>query len=216
MSSIPAAPGSDASRTPALRAVVATHNAHKVAELQRILGAALPGLELVAYDGPSPVEDGDSFAANALIKARAAAEHTGLIAIADDSGISVDVLGGAPGIDSAHYSGERDDAANVEHLLANLADVPADERTAQFTCAAALVDPARTDDTREHVELGIWPGRVALEVAGGGGFGYDPVFIPEGLDVTSAEISADEKNAISHRARAFAALAAVMRERCGA
>nr|WP_198675505.1 RdgB/HAM1 family non-canonical purine NTP pyrophosphatase [Microcella putealis] len=199
-----------------MRAVVATHNAHKVAELQRILGAALPGLELVAYDGPSPVEDGDSFAANALIKARAAAEHTGLIAIADDSGISVDALGGAPGIDSAHYSGARDDVANVEHLLTNLADVPVDERTAQFSCAAALVDPARSDDTREHVELGIWPGRVALEAAGGGGFGYDPVFIPEGLEVTSAEISADEKNAISHRARAFAALAAVMRERYGA
>jgi XTP/dITP diphosphohydrolase len=199
-----------------MRAVVATHNAHKVAELQRILGAALPGLELVAYDGPSPVEDGDSFAANALIKARAAAEHTGLIAIADDSGISVDALGGAPGIDSAHYSGERDDAANVRHLLANLADVPAENRAAQFTCAAALVDPARTDGTREHVELGVWPGRVALEAAGGGGFGYDPVFIPEGLEVTSAEISADEKNAISHRARAFAALAAVMRERYGA
>lgn len=217
MTSIPAAPAAgDQTRRPALRAVVATHNAHKVAELQRILGAALPGLELVAYDGPSPVEDGDSFAANALIKARAAAEHTGLIAIADDSGISVNALGGAPGIDSAHYSGTRDDVANVEHLLMNLADVPTDERTAHFTCAAVLVDPARTDDTREHVELGIWPGRVALEAAGGGGFGYDPVFIPEGLEVTSAEISADEKNAISHRARAFAALAAVMRERYGA
>lgn len=199
-----------------MRAVVATHNAHKVAELQRILSAALPGLELVAYDGPSPVEDGDSFAANALIKARAAAEHTGLVAIADDSGISVDALGGAPGIDSAHYSGSRDDAANVRHLLANLADVAAENRAAQFTCAAALVDPTRADDTREHVELGVWPGRVAFEVAGGGGFGYDPVFIPEGLEVTSAELTADEKNAISHRARAFEALATVMRERYGA
>lgn len=200
-----------------MRAVVATHNAHKVAELQRILGESLPELELVAYDGPSPVEDGDSFAANALIKARAAAEHTGLLAIADDSGISVDALGGAPGIDSAHYSGDRDDAANVRHLLAALAAInEAEYRTARFTCAAALVDPALDGADREHVELGIWPGRVAPDVAGEGGFGYDPVFIPDGYDVTSAELPPGEKNRISHRARAFAALAEVLRARYGA
>ena len=200
-----------------MRVVVATHNAHKVAELQRILGAALPGLELLPYDGPAPVEDADSFAGNALIKARAAAAHTGLPAIADDSGVSVDALGGAPGVDSAHYSGERDDAANLRLVLTNLGD--ASDRSARFTCAAALVDPHDRDAAGaafEHVELGIWPGTIAHEPAGGGGFGYDPIFIPEGHSVTSAELSADEKNAISHRGRAFAALARVLAERYGA
>lgn len=205
-----------------MKVVVATHNAHKVAELQRILGAALPGLELLPYDGPAPVEDADSFAGNALIKARAAAAHTGLPAIADDSGVSVDALAGAPGVDSAHYSGERDDAANLRLVLTNLGDEP--NRAAQFTCAAALVDPVGTDPLDvdesgaafEHVELGIWPGTIAHEPAGGGGFGYDPIFIPEGYSITSAELTADEKNAISHRGRAFAALARVLAERYGA
>lgn len=198
-----------------MRVVVATHNAHKVAELQRILGAALPELELLPYDGPAPVEDGATFAENALIKARAAAAHTGLPAIADDSGVSVDALAGAPGIDSAHYSGERDDAANLRLVLANLGTES--NRAAQFTCAAALVDPLEGDgDPFEHVELGVWPGTIAREPAGVGGFGYDPIFIPDGLSVTSAEISADEKNAISHRGRAFAALARVLADRYGA
>jgi XTP/dITP diphosphohydrolase len=200
-----------------VKVVVATHNAHKVAELQRILGAALPALELLPYDGPAPVEDADSFAGNALIKARAAAAHTGLPAIADDSGVSVDALAGAPGVDSAHYSGERDDAANLRLVLTNLGDEP--NRAAQFTCAAALVDPLDVDESGaafEHVELGIWPGTIAHEPAGGGGFGYDPIFIPEGYSITSAELTADEKNAISHRGRAFAALARVLAERYGA
>ena len=200
--------------TEPIRVVVATHNAHKVAELQHILGAALPGLELLTYDGPTPVEDGDSFAANALIKARAAAAHTGLAAIADDSGVSVDALAGAPGIDSAHYSGERDDAANLQLVLTNLGQQS--NRAAQFTCAAALVDPLDLDESGapfEHVELGVWPGAIALDAAGVGGFGYDPIFVPAGLSVTSAEISADEKNAISHRGRAFAALARVLAAR---
>lgn len=205
-----------------MKVVVATHNAHKVAELQRILGAALPSLELLPYDGPAPVEDADSFAGNALIKARAAAAHTGLPAIADDSGVSVDALAGAPGVDSAHYSGERDDTANLRLVLANLGTES--NRAAQFTCAAALVDPRGSDGHSvddsgaafEHVELGVWPGTIALEPAGIGGFGYDPIFIPEGLNVTSAEISADEKNAISHRGRAFAALARVLADRYGA
>lgn len=197
-----------------MKVVVATHNAHKVAELQRILGAALPTLELLAYDGPAPVEDGATFGENALIKARAAAAHTGLPSIADDSGVSVDALAGAPGIDSAHYSGERDDTANLRLVLANLGDES--NRFAQFTCAAALVDPLAGNGTAfEHVELGVWPGTIAREPAGGGGFGYDPIFVPEGLEVTSAEISADEKNAISHRGRAFAALARVLADRYG-
>lgn len=200
-----------------MKVVVATHNAHKVAELQRILGAALPTLELLPYDGPAPVEDADSFAGNALIKARAAAVHTGLPAIADDSGVSVDALAGAPGVDSAHYSGDRDDTANLRLVLENLGEES--NRAAQFMCAAALVDPLDVDQMGaafEHVELGVWPGTIALEPAGVGGFGYDPIFMPEGLSVTSAEISADEKNAISHRGRAFAALARVMADRYGA
>lgn len=195
-----------------MQVVVATHNAHKVSELQRILEVQVPGIQLLPYDGPVPVEDGDSFEANALIKARAAAAHTGLPSIADDSGVSVDALDGAPGIDSAHYSGERDDTANLQLVLENLG--PESNRAAHFTCAAALVDPLDGEGTPfEHVALGVWPGTIAHEAAGGGGFGYDPIFIPEGLSVTSAEISADEKNAISHRGRAFSALAAVLRER---
>lgn len=187
-----------------IQLVLATHNLHKVQELQRILGPSLDGIELLAYEGPSPVEDGDSFAANALIKARAAAAFTGLPAIADDSGISVDALGGAPGIDSAHYSGARDDAANVAHLLAALGDAP--DRAAHFTCAAALVS-----GTDEFVELGIWSGTVLHEPAGPNGFGYDPIFKPAGFSVSAAELRPDEKNAISHRALAFRQLMPIVR-----
>ena len=168
-----------------IQLVLATHNLHKVQELQRILGPALEGIELLAYEGPSPVEDGASFEENALIKARAAAAFTGLPAIADDSGISVDALGGAPGIDSAHYSGARDDAANVAHLLAALGDTA--DRAAHFTCAAAFVD-----GENEFVELGIWPGTVLHEPAGPNGFGYDPIFKPAGFSVRSAELRPDE------------------------
>ncbi|MDM4763555.1 RdgB/HAM1 family non-canonical purine NTP pyrophosphatase [Galbitalea sp. SE-J8] len=189
-----------------MQLVLATHNAHKVEELRRILGAALDGIDLIGYDGPEPVEDGDTFEANALIKARAAHAHTGLPAIADDSGISVDALGGAPGIRSARYAGSRVDRDNLELLLANLGQT--DDRAARFFCAAALVA-----DGFEHVELGVWPGTVLREPAGVGGFGYDPIFRPLGLDVSAAELTADEKNAISHRARAFAAIMPVVRAR---
>jgi XTP/dITP diphosphohydrolase len=184
--------------------VLATHNAHKVSELRNILGAQLEGIELIGYDGPEPIEDGATFAENALIKARAAFAHTGLPAIADDSGISVDALGGAPGIHSARYAGTRDDADNVALLLKNLASEP--NRAAQFTCAAALVTSAG-----EHVELGIWHGTVLAEAAGAGGFGYDPIFKPAGLSVSSAELRPDEKNAISHRRLAFDALMPTVR-----
>ncbi len=189
-----------------MKLVLATHNAHKVEELRRILGDRLDGIELVGYDGPEPVEDGDTFEANALIKARAASAHTGLPAIADDSGISVAALGGAPGIQSARYAGTRDDADNYRLLLQNLGN--SDDRAADFMCAAAFVD-----GDFEHVELGVWPGTVLTEPVGSGGFGYDPVFQPEGLAVASAELTADEKNAISHRSRAFAALMPVVRAR---
>lgn len=190
----------------AVKVVLATHNGHKVLELRRILGPVLAGIELIAYDGPEPVEDGETFAANALIKARAAAAHTGFPALADDSGICVDALGGAPGVHSARYAGTGIDADNVDRLLRELGDQS--NRAAQFVCAAALVDGGF-----ERVELGVWPGKVLYEPAGGGGFGYDPVFSPEGFDVSSAELTADEKNAISHRNRAFTALLPVVRER---
>ena len=186
-----------------VKLVLATHNAHKVDELRRILGDKLSGIELIGYDGPEPVEDADSFAGNALIKARAAAKHTGLAAIADDSGISVDALNGAPGIHSARYAGNRDDRENLELLLANLVGIT--DRAAQFTCAAALV----VGDF-EHVELGVWPGTVLTEPAGVSGFGY-PVFRPDGLAVSAAELTADEKNAISHRALAFGQIMPVVR-----
>ena len=189
-----------------VRVVLATHNPHKVTELRRILGSALDGIELVGYDGPEPVEDGDTFEANALIKARAAALHTGLPAIADDSGISVDHLGGAPGIHSARYAGGRDDAANLALLVERMRGTG--NRAAQFTCAAALVD-----GRFEHVEVGIWPGRLLAEPAGAGGFGYDPIFRPDGFAVSAAELTAAEKNAVSHRAIAFGRLVDVIRMR---
>jgi len=185
-----------------LPVVLATHNAHKVDELRRILGPHLDGLQLQAYDGPEPIEDGETFAANALIKARAAAAHTGLVAIADDSGISVDALDGAPGIHSARYAGTRESADNVALLLRSLEGVPESSRSAQFTCAAAAVLP----DGTEHVEIAVWPGSVLVAPFGGGGFGYDPVFRPAGLDVSAAQLSAAEKDAISHRTQAFTAL----------
>jgi len=190
----------------ASRIVLATHNAHKVAEFAQIVARVRPDLDVVGYDGPEPVEDGVTFAQNALIKARAACAHTGLPALADDSGICVDALGGAPGAFSAYWAGHRKDAAaNVELLLDQLSDIAHPHRGAHFTSVIALVLPGGT----EHVVEGIWPGRLATAPAGAGGFGYDPVFLPDGLpgpDRTAAELTAEEKNALSHRARAFVAL----------
>jgi len=187
-----------------MKLVLATHNAHKVEELRTILGPSLEGIELIAYDGPEPVEDGETFEANALIKARAAAQHTGLPAIADDSGIAAVALGGEPGIHSARYAGTRVDTDNVALLLANLAGK--DDRSAAFVCAAAFVD-----GEFEHVLRSEWAGTVLEEPAGPNGFGYDPVFKPAGLSVSAAELRPDEKNAVSHRAQAFAALMPVVR-----
>ena len=188
--------------------VLATHNPHKVEELRRILGDRLGPHELVGYDGPEPVEDGETFEANALIKARAAAAVTGLPSIADDSGIVVDALGGDPGVRSARYAGTNDDGDNFRLLLENLRD--ATDRRAEFVCAAALVDGGF-----EHTERGVWPGSVLTAPAGRGGFGYDPVFLPDGGTRSAAELTADEKNAVSHRARAFARLVEVLRRRYG-
>ncbi|GAB3602223.1 RdgB/HAM1 family non-canonical purine NTP pyrophosphatase [Microbacterium aureliae] len=189
--------------------VLATHNPHKVEEFQAIVTEVRPDLQVISYDGPEPVEDGVTFAENALIKARAAAAHTGLPALADDSGICVDVLGGAPGVFSAYWAGHAKDAgANVALLLDQLSDIADPNRTARFVSTIALVVPG--DASREDVVEGVWPGRLAHAPAGEGGFGYDPVFIPEGTERTVAEFSAREKNAESHRARAFAALAPLL------
>lgn len=187
-----------------IRVVLATHNAHKVEEFQRMLGAVSPHLEVVGYDGPEPVEDGITFAENALIKARAAAQYSGLPALADDSGICVDVLGGAPGIFSARWAGHHGDAdANLRLLLEQLSDVRPEHRGAHFTATIALVVPVEDGQPAETVVEGVWPGRIADAARGGNGFGYDPIFIPDGSEVTSAELGPDEKNRISHRARAF-------------
>ncbi|RFA13996.1 non-canonical purine NTP pyrophosphatase, RdgB/HAM1 family [Subtercola boreus] len=192
-----------------VRVVLATHNQHKVDEFQKILGARLPELEIVKYEGPEPIEDGTTFAANSLIKARAAALHTGLPALADDSGIAVDILGGSPGIFSARWAGHgKGDIANRELLLDQLADIHDDQRGAAFVCHIAVVVPAGAGGepdaaASEDVASGFWRGTVIREARGTNGFGYDPVFVPTGLDVTAAELSADQKNAISHRALAF-------------
>jgi XTP/dITP diphosphohydrolase len=191
------------------RLVLATHNAHKVGELRAILAPALPGLGPVAVVGardvgaPEPVENGVTFRENALIKARALAAFTGLPAVADDSGLAVDVLGGAPGIFSARWAGRHgDDAANLALLLAQLADITAPHRGARFVCAAALVTP----DGVEHVETGTLEGVLATEPRGAGGFGYDPILVPTGETRSCAELTPEEKNAISHRGTAFRAL----------
>ena len=188
---------------PITRLVVATHNAHKVAELQRILSEDLPDAVLEAYEGPEAVEDGVTFAENALIKAREAFEETGVASIADDSGIAVDALEGAPGIFSARYAGTRNDRDNLELLLQHMQGRT--DRGAAFVCAAAYVD-----GERELVEMGVWRGSVLEAPAGDGGFGYDPIFQPDDAPVSAAELSAEEKDALSHRRRAFRALAAVL------
>ena len=185
------------------KVVIATHNQGKVAELRLLLAETAPGVELVAYDGPEPVEDGDSFVANALIKARAAAEHTGLPALADDSGISAAALDGAPGIHSARYAGTRDADDNIDKLLREVS--AHDDRSVWFSCAAALVVP--DDEASEHVESGEWRGTLLEARVGSNGHGYDPVFRPDGETRSAAELTTDEKNAVSHRARAFRAIA---------
>ncbi len=198
--------------------VLASHNAHKLEELRRILAPLVPEIELIGYDGPEPVETGTSFEENALLKARAAAAHTGLPAIADDSGIAVDILGGSPGIFSARWGGPaRSDTANVDLLLWQLSDIADEHRAAGFVCAAALVVPESEGlDAVELCELGVWPGSILREPAGAGGFGYDPVFQPEGTCRSAAEMTPAEKDKHSHRTRAFTALAEEMRTRFAA
>ncbi|MFF8813467.1 RdgB/HAM1 family non-canonical purine NTP pyrophosphatase [Streptomyces pactum] len=198
------------------RLVLATRNAGKVTELRAILSEAGLGLELVGADAypeiPDVKETGTTFAENALLKAHALARATGLPAVADDSGLCVDVLGGAPGIFSARWSGRHgDDRANLDLLLAQISDIADGHRGAHFACAAALALP----DGRERVVEGRLEGTLRHEPAGSGGFGYDPILQPLGETRTCAELSPEEKNAISHRGKAFRALAPVVRELLG-
>ena len=199
------------------RLLLATRNEGKLAELRRLLADAVPGVEVVGLgdvpEYPEAPETGATFAENALLKAREAVRHTGLPAVADDSGIAVDALNGMPGVLSARWSGRHgDDDANTALLLGQLADVPDERRGAGFVCAAALVLP----DGLEHVLERQWRGRVIREKRGTNGFGYDPVFLPEGLDLTAAELEPGEKDARSHRGQAFAALVPVIAEALGA
>jgi XTP/dITP diphosphohydrolase len=192
--------------------VLATRNAAKLRELARILGAEdgahdrgtqirLAGLD--EFPGaPDVPETGATFEENALLKARAIADYTGLPAVADDSGLCVDALNGMPGVLSARWAGGHgDDKANLELVLAQVADVPAARLGARFVCAAALVT-----DSGEWVVTGQVEGRLIRAPRGSGGFGYDPIFLPDGFDQTTAEMTAEAKDAISHRGRAFRAL----------
>jgi len=189
-----------------LELVLATHNAHKVKEVAEILEPIVPGLSLLGYDGPEPIEDGSSFLENSLIKARAAFAHTGKASIADDSGIAVEILGGSPGIFSARWSGSKDDAQNRKLLLAQLKDVPEGNRQASFICTISMVS-----DAGEQSFTGVCPGRIAFEESGDNGFGYDPIFIPEGFEVTTGELDPMVKNSISHRSMALSQLASFLR-----
>lgn len=189
--------------------LLATRNSAKVAELRRILTAAgLTGLRVVGEDAvselPEVVESGATFAENALLKARSAAAHTGWAALADDSGLCVDALAGMPGVLSARWCGHHgDDRANLELVLNQVADVPAGRRGARFVCVAAFVTP----DGREVLTEGEVLGRLLTEPRGTGGFGYDPIFVPDGWEVTTAELAPEVKDSLSHRGRAFTAVA---------
>ena len=195
-----------------MRVVLATANPGKQREFAALLAPL--GLELILQTDlgvPSAAETGASFAANALLKAAHAAACTGLPALADDSGLRVDALHGGPGIHSARYAGEHaSDADNNARLLADLARVPDAQRGAHYCCVLALVHGA--DDPTPLFAHGEWHGRIAREPAGSGGFGYDPYFIPDGLAMTAAELSAEDKNRRSHRGLALRALAERLRQ----
>ena len=196
--------------------LLATRNAGKLAELQRLLETAVPGVEVVGLrdvpDYPEAPETGATFEENALLKAREAVRYTGLPAVADDSGLTVDALNGMPGVLSARWSGSHgDDEANLRLLLAQLADVPAGERGARFVCVAALVLPSGA----EHLAEGEVLGQLTRSPRGSNGFGYDPIFVPDGFERTTAQMSADEKDKISHRGKALRALAPVIAKELG-
>jgi XTP/dITP diphosphohydrolase len=232
---------SAAADPPRPRLVLATGNQHKLAELTRILAASGAQVELAGLAGfpgaPDVAETGATFAENALLKARAMAQFTGLPAVADDSGLCVDALNGMPGVLSARWAGRHgDDQANLRLVLAQVADVPDGRRGAQFACAAVLVLPSGP----EHVTVGTVSGRLIREPRGTGGFGYDPVFVPDLSELaaayevlghrppgageagdgalaglTTAQMPPEAKDAISHRGRALRALAPVIAETLG-
>ena len=189
-----------------MKLVLATHNAHKVKEVATILEPLVPGLELLGYEGPEPIEDGSSFLENSLIKARAAFLHTGITSIADDSGLAIEIMAGSPGIFSARWSGEKDDEKNRNLVLAQLRDVPAGNRAASFVCTISLVG-----ESGEVSFTGVLPGHIKASASGTNGFGYDPIFIPEGFEVSSAELEPEVKNSISHRSMALSQLASYLR-----
>lgn len=196
-----------------IRVVIASRNIHKIEEMRRILGAAGLELDLVGLqefpDLPDVEETGVTFAENALLKAREICAFTGLPAIADDSGLSVDALNGMPGIYSARWAGTHgNDRANLELLLAQLSHVAQDRRTAAFHCAAAIALPGGA----ERVVEGIMAGHVIAAPRGANGFGYDPIFVADGYEITTAEMDSASKDAISHRGRAIEALAPLLKQ----
>lgn len=193
------------------RVLLATRNAKKLAELRRILARSAPAVELIGLDDvplyPEVPETGLTFAENVLLKAREGVRNTGLPTVADDSGLAVDALGGAPGVFSARWAGSHgDDAANLRLLLGQLSDVPDQHRGAAFVCAAALVLPGGKEHLVEERQVGT----LTRVPRGTGGFGYDPIFVGEGQTRTNAELTPEAKDAISHRGRAFRALAKVI------
>ncbi|HEY3337526.1 MAG TPA: RdgB/HAM1 family non-canonical purine NTP pyrophosphatase [Propionicimonas sp.] len=193
--------------------VVATHNAKKAVELHRVLAAAGVDADVRGLDAfpayPEPAETERTFEGNALLKARAAVEHTGLLAVADDSGLEVDLLNGMPGVRSARWSGpDATDARNLELLIRQLGETDEADRTARFVCAMALVTP----DGTEHLVRGEMPGHLVLVPRGTNGFGYDPIFIADGNTVTNAELTPEQKDAISHRGQAVRAMVPVLQD----
>ncbi len=196
-----------------MKAVLASSNLGKLRELAAILEPF--GYELVPQSAlgiDTPAETGTTFAENALLKARHASRLAGLPALADDSGIEVDALGGRPGVYSARFAGEHaTDSANVNKMLEELRNVPSERRTARYQCVIAFMRTA--DDNAPLIAHGSWEGRILMQPRGTGGFGYDPIFQPAGLDVSAAELPAAQKNARSHRGEALRALARLLRQR---
>jgi XTP/dITP diphosphohydrolase len=193
--------------------VLATRNAKKLAELDRLLVGAGLDVQILGSDAfselPEIEETGSTFAENSLIKARAVSTHTGLIAIADDSGLCVDALDGQPGIYSARWAGQgATDESNLDLVLEQIRDIEPARRTAHFACAAALVLPSG----EEYVVQGQVNGVLLTQRRGVGGFGYDPIFLPDGFDITTAEMTSEQKDAISHRGQAMRALVPVIQE----